>query len=72
MMRRHGGGCQLGRTTPRRSRRASDPQAPAGKESNQVPTDLARKFELIFRLCTPTGALFEKERVLPDIEKVQP
>jgi hypothetical protein len=45
-------------------------KAPAGKESNWVPTDPARKFELMFRLYAPTEALFEKKWVLPDIEKV--
>jgi hypothetical protein len=46
------------------------PKAPAGKESNWVPTDPARRFELMFRLYAPTEALFEKKWVLPDIEKV--
>jgi hypothetical protein len=45
-------------------------KAQAGKESNWVPTDPARKFELMFRLYAPTEALFEKKWVLPDIEKV--
>jgi hypothetical protein len=46
------------------------PKAPAGKESNWVPTDPARKFELMFRLYAPTKALFEKAWRLPDVEKV--
>ena len=46
------------------------PKAPAGKESNWVPTDPARKFELMFRLYAPTKALFEKTWKLPDVEKV--
>ena len=46
------------------------PQAPAGKDSNWVPTDPARKFELMFRLYAPTKAFFEKTWVLPDVEKV--
>ena len=46
------------------------PKAPAGKESNWVPTDPARKFELMFRLYGPTKALFEKAWKLPDVEQV--
>jgi hypothetical protein len=45
------------------------PTAPDGKESNWVPTDPARRFEVMFRLYAPTKALFEKTWVLPDIEK---
>jgi hypothetical protein len=45
------------------------PKAPAGKESNWVPTDPARQFELMFRLYAPTKALFEKTWKLPDVEK---
>ena len=48
------------------------PKAPAGKESNWVPTDPARKFELMFRLYAPTKALFDKAWMLPDVEKVSP
>jgi hypothetical protein len=48
------------------------PTAPDGKESNWVPTDPARKFEVMFRLYAPTKALFEKKWALPDIEKVKP
>jgi len=46
------------------------PSAPAGKEANWIPTDPARKFELMFRLYAPTPALFEKKWVLPDAEKI--
>ncbi len=46
------------------------PKAPAGSEGNWVPTDPARKFELMFRAYAPTKALFEKTWVLPDVEKV--
>jgi hypothetical protein len=46
------------------------PKAPAGKESNWVPTDPARKFELMFRLYAPTKAFFEKTWKLTDVEKV--
>jgi hypothetical protein len=41
--------------------------APAGKESNWVPTDSRREFELMFRLYRPTKALFDKTWVLPDL-----
>jgi hypothetical protein len=45
------------------------PSAPAGKESNWVPTDPTRGFEVMFRAYAPTKAFFEKAWVLPDIEK---
>jgi hypothetical protein len=46
------------------------PKAPAGKEANWVPTDPARKFELMFRAYGPDKAFFEKSWILPDAEKV--
>jgi hypothetical protein len=46
------------------------PQAPPGKEANWVPTSLAGKFEVLFRLYGPEKPLFDKTWVLPDIEKV--
>jgi hypothetical protein len=46
------------------------PKAPAGKESNWVPTDPARKFELLFRLYAPQKPLFDKSWKLPDVEAV--
>lgn len=46
------------------------PSAPAGKESNWVPTDPARGFEVMFRAYAPTKAFFDKAWVLPDIEKI--
>lgn len=46
------------------------PEAPAGQESNWVPTDPLRDFEVMFRLYAPTKALFDKTWTLPDIEKV--
>lgn len=46
------------------------PKAPAGKESNWVPTDPAQRFEVLFRLYAPTRVLFDKSWVLPDAEKV--
>jgi hypothetical protein len=41
-----------------------------GQQSNWVPTDPARRFELMFRLYAPTKALFDKAWALPDVEKV--
>jgi len=46
------------------------PKAPAGKDSNWVPTDPARKFELMARFYAPKKEFFEKKWVLPDVEKV--
>jgi hypothetical protein len=46
------------------------PKAPVGKETNWVPTDPDRRFELMFRLYGPTKALFDKAWTLPDVEKV--
>jgi hypothetical protein len=46
------------------------PEAPKGKESNWVPTDPQRGFELMFRLYAPTKAFFDKVWVLPDVERV--
>jgi hypothetical protein len=47
------------------------PQAPAGKESNWVPTDPNRQFELMFRVYGPTKEFFDKTWTLPDIEEVK-
>jgi hypothetical protein len=47
------------------------PKAPKGLESNWIPTDRTRNFELMFRAYAPTKALFEKKWVLPDVEKVR-
>jgi hypothetical protein len=47
------------------------PKAPDGKDSNWIPTDPNRKFELMFRAYAPTEALFQKTWVLPDVEKTQ-
>jgi hypothetical protein len=46
------------------------PKAPAGQETNWIPTDPARKFEFLFRLYGPQPEFFEKKWVLPDVEKV--
>jgi hypothetical protein len=47
------------------------PRAPAGKDSNWIPTDPARKFELMFRLYAPTKPLFDKTWKLPDVEMMK-
>ena len=44
------------------------PKAPDGKDSNWIPTDPSREFELMFRAYAPTKALFDKTWVLPDVE----
>jgi len=46
------------------------PKAPAGHESNWVPTDASRTFEVMFRLYGPEKTLFDKTWRLPDIAKV--
>jgi hypothetical protein len=45
-------------------------KAPAGKETNWVPTSANGKFEVLFRLYGPQKALFDKTWVLPDVEKM--
>ena len=47
------------------------PAAPAGKESNWVPTDPKRQFEIIFRLYGPKKELFEQVWKLSDVEQVK-
>jgi hypothetical protein len=47
------------------------PQAPAGKDSNWVPTDPGGGFEVLFRLHGPQKPFFDKVWKLPDIEKAQ-
>jgi hypothetical protein len=47
------------------------PKAPAGKESNWVPTDPNGGFEVLFRFYGPEKPLFDKTWKLPDVEKVQ-
>ena len=46
------------------------PQAPAGKESNWVPTDAKGRFEVLFRFYGPEKPLFDKTWKLSDIERV--
>jgi hypothetical protein len=46
------------------------PKAPAGKESNWVPTNTDGKFEVLFRLYGPEKPFFDKVWILSDIERV--
>jgi hypothetical protein len=46
------------------------PKAPAGKESNWVPTSTDGGFEVLFRFYGPEKPLFEKTWRLPDIERI--
>jgi hypothetical protein len=48
------------------------PKAPAGKDSNWVPTDPNGKFEVLFRLYGPQKPFFDKTWKLPDIEHSRP
>jgi hypothetical protein len=45
-------------------------KAPAGKESNWVPTSANGKFEVLFRLYGPEKPLFDKSWKLPDVERI--
>jgi hypothetical protein len=45
-------------------------KAPAGKESNWVPTSTEGKFEVLFRFYGPEKPVFDKTWSLPDIEPV--
>ena len=47
------------------------PNAPAGKESNWIPTKAGGRFEALFRFYGPEKALFDKSWVLPDIERAK-
>jgi hypothetical protein len=47
------------------------PKAPAGKESNWVPTSADGGFEVLFRFYGPEEPLFERTWKLPDIEEVK-
>jgi hypothetical protein len=46
------------------------PKAPDGRESNWVPTDPNGRFEVLFRLYGPEKPFFDKQWVLPDIERI--
>src|SRR5262245_19440941 len=45
-------------------------KAPAGQESNWVPTDPTRKFRLMARFYGPKREFFDKVWKLPDVEKI--
>ena len=47
------------------------PAAPAGGESNWVPTSARGKFEVLFRLYGPEKPFFDKVWKLPDIEEAK-
>jgi len=47
------------------------PKAPKGRDTNWIPTDPKRDFELMFRLYAPTKALFDKTWTLSDAERVR-
>ena len=46
------------------------PKAPAGKETNWIPTNAGGEFEVLFRVYGPEKPLFDKTWKLPDIEKM--
>jgi hypothetical protein len=46
------------------------PEAPAGKESNWIPTSTGGGFEVLFRFYGPEKPLFDKTWKLPDIERI--
>ena len=46
------------------------PKAPAGMETNWIPTDPQRGFEVMFRAYGPTKAFMDKQWQLPDLEVV--
>jgi hypothetical protein len=46
------------------------PKPLEGNESNWVPSDPGRRFELMFRFYGPTKALFDKAWTLPDVDRV--
>jgi hypothetical protein len=46
-------------------------KAPAGQETNWIPTDPQRGFELMFRVYGPKPEFFEKKWVIPDVQNSQ-
>jgi hypothetical protein len=46
------------------------PKAPAGKESNWVPTSAGGKFEVLFRFYGPEKEVFDKTWKLPDVVRI--
>jgi len=47
------------------------PKAPDGMSANWLPTDPARRFDLMFRFYGPTPELFNKTWKLPDVEEAK-
>ena len=47
------------------------PKAPAGKQTNWIPTNPGGKFEVLFRLYGPEKPLFDMTWKLPDIEAIK-
>jgi hypothetical protein len=47
------------------------PKAPAGKQSNWIPTSDRGEFEVLFRLYGPQKALFDKSWKLPDVQRIE-
>lgn len=45
------------------------PVAPEGKQANWVPTRAGRGFEVLFRIYGPEKPFFDKQWVLPDLER---
>jgi hypothetical protein len=50
---------------------ARGPTAPAGKESNWIPTKSGGAFEVLFRFYGPEKPLFDKTWKLGDIEELK-
>jgi len=46
------------------------PKAPAGRETNWVPTNAGGQFEVLFRFYGPEKPVFDKTWKLPDIERI--
>jgi hypothetical protein len=46
------------------------PKAPAGRDSNWVPTSTNGQFEVLFRFYGPEKPVFDKTWMLPDIERI--
>lgn len=47
------------------------PKAPDGMNANWLPTDPARRFDLMFRFYGPKPELFNKTWKLPDVEEAK-